>query len=130
MEINEVSIPVEVDNNNRLDNRLEAQIQDILEAIAATESFVSGIDFLQFSCDQKTIFAVERAIGLIGATARRLPISFLDVYPQINWRRLTSVSDSLMFGYLDVDLNTLWEMTQQDVPFVKRLMKDAISNLG
>jgi uncharacterized protein with HEPN domain len=130
MEINEVSIPVEVDNNNRLDNRLEAQIQDILEAIAATESFVSGIDFLQFSCDQKTIFAVERAIGLIGATARRLPISFLDVYPQINWRRLTSVGDSLMFGYLDVDLNTLWEMTQQDVPFVKRLMKDAISNLG
>lgn len=125
MEINEVSIPNEVDNNNRL----EAQIQDILEAIAATESFVSGINFLQFSCDQKTIFAVERAIGLIGATARRLPISFMDLYPQINWRRLTSVGDSLLFGYLDVDLNTLWGITQEDVPFVRELMKDAMSDL-
>jgi uncharacterized protein with HEPN domain len=123
--IDKVSIPAEIENNTRL----EVQIQDILEAIAATESFVSGIDFLQFSRDQKTIFAVERAIGIIGATARRLPISFMDQYPQINWRRLTSVGDSLMFGYLEVDLNTLWELTQQDAPFIKNLMREAIAKL-
>ncbi|PZV11462.1 MAG: hypothetical protein DCF20_19375 [Pseudanabaena sp.] len=125
MNISKVSIPSEIDNNHRL----EAQIQDILEAMTATESFVSGIDFMQFSCDQKTIFAVERAISLIGATAKRLPISFTDQYPQINWRRLTSVGDSLMFGYLEVDLNTLWELTQQDVPFIKDLMRKAIATL-
>lgn len=121
-----VSISAELENNN---HRLEVQIQDILEAISATESFVKGIDFLEFSCDQKTIFAIERALGLIGATTRRLPISFMDQYPQINWRRLTGVGDSLMFGYLEVDLNTLWELTQQDVPFIKELMKQAIANL-
>ncbi len=126
MGTNNVSIPAKLENNNQ---RLEVQIQDILEAISATESFVKGIDFLEFSCDQKTIFAIERALGLIGATARRLPISFMDQYPQINWRRLTGVGDSLMFGYLEIDLNTLWELTQQDVPFVKELMKQAIANL-
>ena len=126
MNMDKVSIPAEIENNN---HRLEVQIHDILEAIAATESFVSGIDFLQFSHDQKTIFAVERAIGLIGATAKRLPINFMDQYPQINWRRLTSVGDSLMFGYLEVDLNTLWELTHQDVPFIKELMQKAIANL-
>lgn len=121
-----VGISVELENNN---HRLEVQIQDILEAISATESFVKGIDFLEFSRDQKTIFAIERALGLIGATARRLPISFMDQYPQINWRRLSGVGDSLMFGYLEIDLNTLWELTQQDVPFIKELMKQAIANL-
>lgn len=121
-----VSISAESENNN---HRLEVQIQDILEAISATESFVKGIDFLEFSRDQKTIFAIERALGLIGATARRLPISFMDQYPQINWRRLSGVGDSLMFGYLEIDLNTLWELTQQDVPFIKELMKQAIANL-
>ncbi|ELS32729.1 MULTISPECIES: DUF86 domain-containing protein [Pseudanabaena] len=125
MSVNEVSIPAGIENINRL----EVQIQDILEAIAATESFVSGIDFLEFSHDQKTIFAVERAIGIIGATARRLPISFMDRYPQINWRRLTSVGDSLMFGYLEIDLNTLWEMTHQEVPFIKELMRKALATL-
>jgi uncharacterized protein with HEPN domain len=126
MSINTVSIPAEIENNN---HRLEVQIQDILEAIAATKSFVSGIDFLEFSRDQKTIFAIERAIGIIGATARRLPISFMDQYPQINWRRLTSVGDSLMFGYLEVDLNTLWELTRQDIPFIEELMQSAIAAL-
>jgi uncharacterized protein with HEPN domain len=126
MGISEVSIPAEIENNH---HRLEIQIQDILEAIAATESFVSGIDFLEFSRDQKTIFAVERAISIIGATAKRLPISFMDRYPQINWRSLTSVGDSLVFGYLEVDLNTLWSLTQQDVPFIKEQMKSAIATL-
>ncbi len=122
----EMSIPAQIENNN---HRLEVQIQDILEAIAAAESFVEGIDFLEFSRDQKTIFAIERALGLIGATAKRLPISFMDQYPQINWRRLTGIGDSLMFGYLEVDLNTLWDLTQQDVPFIKDLMRNAIADL-
>ncbi|MFN5967339.1 MAG: DUF86 domain-containing protein, partial [Pseudanabaena sp.] len=69
-----VIIPAEININHRL----EVQIQDILEALTATESFVAGIDFLDFSCDQKTIFAVERAISIIGATAKRLPIIFID----------------------------------------------------
>jgi uncharacterized protein with HEPN domain len=34
-----------------------------------------------------------------------------------------------MFGYLEVDLNTLWELIQQDVPFIKELMQKAIANL-
>lgn len=126
MATSEVSIPAEIDNNN---HRLEVQIHDILEALTATESFVAGIDFLDFSRDQKTIFAVERAISIIGATSRRLPISFMDRYPEINWRSLTSIGDSLMFGYLEVDLNTLWKLAQQDVPFIKEQMKKAIANL-
>lgn len=126
MQTNEVSIPAEIENNN---HRLEVQIQDILEAIAATESFIAGIDFLEFSRDQKTIFAVERAVGIIGATAKRLPISFMDRYPQINWRRLSGIGDILMFGYLEIDLKTLWELTQKDIPFVKDLMSKVIATL-
>ncbi|MDX2256820.1 MAG: HepT-like ribonuclease domain-containing protein [Pseudanabaenaceae cyanobacterium bins.39] len=123
---NDLSIPIETDNNYRL----EVQIQDILEAIAATESFVKDLDFLQFSRDQKTIFATERAIGIIGATARRLPINFIDQYPQVNWRRLISISDSLMFGYLEIDLNTLWEITQEDAPFIRQIMQGVVDQLA
>jgi uncharacterized protein with HEPN domain len=123
MGTDKVSISSENESSNQ---RLEGQIHDILEAIAATESFVSGIDFLEFSRDQKTIFAVERALGIIAATAKRLPIFFVDQYPQINWRQLSSLGDSLTFGYLEVDLNTLWELTQTDIPSIKELMKQAV----
>jgi uncharacterized protein with HEPN domain len=40
-------------------------LQDILDTIDAIERFVSGIDFNEFEQDNKTIFAVARAIEII-----------------------------------------------------------------
>jgi uncharacterized protein with HEPN domain len=94
--------------------------------VNATESFVAGMSFVEFSLDQKTIFATERSVGIIGATAKRLPVSFTDRYPAINWRRIIGIGDSLTFGYLEVDLATLWEVTQQDVPRLKTLMTEVL----
>jgi uncharacterized protein with HEPN domain len=102
--------------------RLESQLQDVLEIICATETFVKGLDFWTFGRDQKTIFATERALGIISATAKRLPVSFMDEHPQINWRRIIGFGDSLTFGYLEVDLNVLWQLIQTDLPQLKELL--------
>ncbi|CAN1210898.1 HepT-like ribonuclease domain-containing protein [Tumidithrix helvetica PCC 7403] len=110
--------------------RLETQIQDILEAVHATESFIADMDFVEFSADQKTIFAVERSVGIIGATSKRLPISFLDKYPAMNWRRIIGTGESLTFGYLEVDLQTLWEITQQDIPTLKVLIESVLEEIA
>ncbi|MEE3718952.1 HepT-like ribonuclease domain-containing protein [Tumidithrix elongata RA019] len=110
--------------------RLETQIQDILEAVHATEAFIAGMDFVEFSADQKTIFAVERSLGIMGATSKRLPISFLDKYPAMNWRRIIGIGESLTFGYLEVDLQTLWEITQQDLPTLKKLIETVLEEIS
>jgi uncharacterized protein with HEPN domain len=110
--------------------RLETQIQDILEAVHATESFIEGMDLSAFSSDQKTIFAVERSVGIIGATSKRLPISFLDKYPEMNWRRIVGIGESLTFGYLEVDIETLWEITQQDIPMLKVLIEKVLEEIS
>jgi len=34
-----------------------------------------------------------------------------------------------MYSYLEIDLNTLWNLAQQDVPFIKEQMKKAVANL-
>jgi uncharacterized protein with HEPN domain len=110
--------------------RLETLVQDILEAVLATESFIADMDLVQFSGDQKTIFAVERSVGIIGATSKRLPISFLDKYPEINWRRIVGLGESLTFGYLEVDIETLWEITQQDIPILKVLIEKVLAEIS
>ncbi|MEI6426828.1 MAG: HepT-like ribonuclease domain-containing protein [Pseudanabaena sp. ELA607] len=106
--------------------RLESQLQDVLEIICATETFVNGLDFWSFGRDQKTIFATERALGIISATAKRLPINFMDQHPQINWRRIIGFGDSLTFGYLEVDLNILWTLIQTDLPQLKGLLEQML----
>jgi len=45
-------------------------LQDILDAIVAIEEFVEGITIDKFKQDRKTIFAVTRAIEIIGEAVR------------------------------------------------------------
>ncbi len=52
-------------------------LQDILDAIDAAENFVEGITFEEFQNDQKTIFAVTRAVEIIGEAAKTIPVSFI-----------------------------------------------------
>ncbi len=122
MDTSAVSLVSSEDSINRNERRLETQIQDILEAIDATEQFVAGMSFNQFSQDQKTIFAIERSLGIIGATAKRLPINLRDQYTEIAWRDITCFSDQITYGFFEVDLALLWRIAQQDVPKLKTLM--------
>ena len=48
------------------------RVEDILEAIARTERYVSGLSFAQFQADQKTVDAVVRNLEVIGEAVRHL----------------------------------------------------------
>lgn len=104
--------------------RLQSQIQDILEAINATESFVQGLDFNQFSEDQKTIYAIERSLGIVGTTAKRLPWELINNYSEINWREIMGLGEKLTFGLFEVDIADLWRLIQEDLPKLKQLMQE------
>lgn len=45
-------------------------IQDILDAIAKAEQFTAGMDYEAFARDDKTIFAVVRALEIIGEASK------------------------------------------------------------
>ncbi len=102
--------------------RLQSQIQDILEAINASESFVVGMDFSAFSSDQKTIYAIERSLGIVGVTAKRLPWELVNSHNQINWREIMGLGEKLTFGLFEVDLADLWRIISEDLPKLKQLM--------
>ncbi|MGQ9865982.1 MAG: HepT-like ribonuclease domain-containing protein [Pseudanabaenaceae cyanobacterium] len=110
--------------------RLQAQIQDIVEAIEATETFVAGMDFATFRCDPKTVYAVERSLGIIGATAKRLPWEFIDRHPQLNWREIIGLGDRLMYGVFETDLAVLWQALQSELPPLKKLMEESLRAAG
>jgi uncharacterized protein with HEPN domain len=55
--------------------QIKDYLQDILDGIEAAESFVEGMTFDNFQSDQKTVFAVTRAIEIIGEAAKSIPIS-------------------------------------------------------
>jgi len=47
-------------------------IRDILDSIDAAEEFVKGMGFRDFENDRKTVYAVVRAIEIIGESAKNI----------------------------------------------------------
>lgn len=55
--------------------QIQDYLQDILDAVAAIEQFTTGIEFEAFSQNLEKVFAVSRAIEIIGEAVKRIPDS-------------------------------------------------------
>jgi uncharacterized protein with HEPN domain len=64
-------------------------VQDMLESAEKALRFVEGMDFQHFSEDEKTVYAVIRAIEIIGEAARNIPKKLKGMYSEIPWREIS-----------------------------------------
>jgi uncharacterized protein with HEPN domain len=98
---------------------LDDFLQDILEAIGAVERFLTGVSFEEFAQNEEKIFAVEKAMEIIGEAVKNLPNSLRSQYPEIPWKNIAGMRDKLVHEYWGTDVNILWKTAQQRVPELK-----------
>lgn len=90
--------------------------KDIQDALEKIESFTAGLDFESFAKDDKTTFAVIRALEIIGEAARKIPKAVRNRYPDVPWQDMTGMRDKLIHDYFGVDLRVVWKTLQVDLP--------------
>jgi uncharacterized protein with HEPN domain len=94
-------------------------LQDIHEAMSKAETFTSGLDFAAFSADDKTVFAVIRALEIMGEAAKRIPGDVRDRYPEVPWRSMAGIRDKLIHDYLQVNLEIVWKTVVEELPALR-----------
>ncbi|MBM4273813.1 MAG: DUF86 domain-containing protein [Deltaproteobacteria bacterium] len=100
--------------------------KDIQEAVEKINNFTAGLDFEKFSKDDKTVFAVIRALEIIGEAARKIPKSIRARYPDAPWQDMTGMRDKLIHDYFGVDLRVIWKTLQIDLPPLKSVFDGII----
>lgn len=108
-------------------------LQDILNNANKALEFVKGMSEAEFLEDDKTVFAVIRALEVIGEAAKNVPDDVRNKYTQIPWRDVAGMRDKLIHHYFGVDLKTVWKTVNNDlavlVPeFVEILQKESQNN--
>jgi uncharacterized protein with HEPN domain len=103
-------------------------VEDIVDAMNHAISFVKGLKFESFAKDTKTVFAVVRALEIVGEASRRIPDEVKQRYPGIPWKDMAGMRDKLIHGYFGVKLDVVWDTVKKEIPSLLPMFKEIIGD--
>lgn len=94
-------------------------LRHILESIRRIEENVAqGRDrFLNSHTFQD---AVLRNLQTLAESTQRISNDLKEAHPEIEWERIAAFRNVLVHDYLGIDVDRVWDITQRDVPELKR----------
>ncbi len=104
-------------------------VRHVLDAIESIEGFVVDINEDIFYRDQKTQFAVFKALEIIGEASKNIPKQIKKQYTMIPWRVITDARNVFVHEYFDINLNEVWNTIKNDLPVLKKQIQE-ILNVG
>jgi uncharacterized protein with HEPN domain len=101
----------------------EDYLRDMLENAEKALSFVQGMDYDGFCTDDKAVYAVIRALEIIGEAARQIPEGIRASNPEIQWREIAAMRNKLTHEYFGVNTKVIWRTVHEDLPIIIPLIK-------
>lgn len=104
-------------------------LKDLIEAAEKIELFTAALTTENFKKDEKTIFAVIRALEVMGEAAKNIPQGIRAKYKNIPWRKIAGMRDKLIHEYFGVDTKVLWKTVKEDIPVITPLLKQLLKDI-
>lgn len=95
-------------------------LDDMHDSVKKGISFIKGFSFKKFNADEKTQYAVIRAMEIIGEASKKIPLSIKKKYSDIPWREISGMRDKLIHDYFGVNTKVVWKTAKEDLPALKK----------
>lgn len=105
-------------------------LRDILDEMEKPERFVAGLDLSQFAANEEKVYAVVRAIEIIGEASRSLSKPVRNKYVSVPWRDMSGMRDKLIHDYPGVNVAVVWQTVKEDIPRLKPLIARMLAELS
>lgn len=76
-----------------------SRLEDILDAIADIQNFVSGKSFDDYQRDTMLRLAMERCVEIISEASRHVPSDLKASHPAVPWQNVADIGNVLRHAY-------------------------------
>ena len=97
-------------------NEDQIRVQHMIDAAESAAQFLDGRQRRELDSDRMLLFAVVRAIEIIGEAAGRVSIETRETMPEIPWGAIIAMRNRLIHGYFDIDTEVVWKTVTEELP--------------
>ena len=91
-------------------------LEDIQMAMNRIDEYISGLNFIDFKRDYKTVDAVIRNFEIIGEASKNLPKEIKEKYSEIPWSEMYLLRNKVTHEYFGIDFEIIWDIALNYLP--------------
>ncbi|MBD1401277.1 DUF86 domain-containing protein [Pelovirga terrestris] len=103
-----------------------AYLLHIIDAINQIETYLAGIAYDDFLTSRMHQDAVIRQLEILGEATKNISMDTRDRNPDIPWKDMAGMRDILIHQYFGVDMGSVWDSANTDIPTIKPLLKELV----
>lgn len=105
------------------------RIRHIVDALTSAAHFVQGRARDDLDADEMLLFALVRAVEIVGEAANKVSAETREQYPHIPWITIIGMRHRLAHAYFDIDHDILWTTVTEAAPalltHIRKLLESA-----
>jgi uncharacterized protein with HEPN domain len=92
------------------------RLRHMVEAAESAVQFIAGRQRTDLDEDRMLLFALVRAIEVLGEAASRMSEEMRATHTSIPWRAIIGMRNRLIHAYFEINTAIVWQTVTQEIP--------------